>query len=190
MIIQTTPENTPHLVIIQTDHALMSGVFAAAFGNAEFAPIYPAEAMIYVSGHHDEGWAPIDARVEQDKNTGLPYHLTATPLPYLVQTSAGSPAFNEAHHPYSGIMSSMHTYGLFHGRYGLSDKIFINLVPAEHKTAVSDMLQAELEPTRTSQSRNERRPSFGSTGYARNALSQLQTITVFRHAGALFQHGT
>ncbi len=177
MIIQTAPENTPHLVIIQTDHALMSGAFAAAFGNAEFAPINPAEPMIYVSGHHDEGWAPIDARVEQDKNTGLPYHLTATPLPYLVQTSAGSPAFNEAHHPYSGIMSSMHTYGLFHGRYGLSDKIFINLVPAEHKTAVSNMLQAEL-------SRQER---LKAQMNADPVLAPLATLEMLFHNYKLLQ---
>ncbi len=145
MIIQTAPENEPHLVIMQTDHALMSGAYAAAFGNVEFAPLDPDEPMIYVSGHHDEGWAPIDGRVEQDAKTGLPYHLTGTPLPYLIQTSAGSPAFNQKHHPYSGIMSSMHTYGLFHGRYGLSDKIFIDLIPDAHKTAVADMLQAELD---------------------------------------------
>lgn len=145
MIIQTAPENEPNLVIMQTDHALMSGAFAAAFGNAEFASLNLAEPMIYVAGHHDEGWAPIDARFEQDAKTGLPYHLTGTPIPYLVQTSAGSPAFNEKHHPYSGIMSSMHTYGLFHGRYGLSDKVIIELIPAAHKTAVSVMLQAELD---------------------------------------------
>jgi hypothetical protein len=38
----------------------------------------------------------------------------------------------------------MHTYGLFNGRYGLSDKIFIDLVPAEHKPAMQAMLNEEL----------------------------------------------
>lgn len=144
MIIQTAPENAPHLVILQTDHALMSGQFASAFGNDTFAGLSPAAPMIHVSAHHDDGWAAIDARAEQDQNSGLPYHLTQTPLPYLVETSAGSPAANEAHHPYSGILSSMHTVGLFNGRYGLSDKVFIDMVPAEHKPAMQAMLDDEL----------------------------------------------
>jgi hypothetical protein len=144
MIIQTAPPNHPHLVIHQIDHAAMSGQFAAVFGNNEFASLMPYEPMVYVATHHDDGWAAVDARAEMDANTGLPYHLTQTPLPYLLETSVASPDANEQHHPYSGLLSSMHTYGLFHGRYGLSDKVYINLVPAEHKTAVTNMLDAEL----------------------------------------------
>jgi len=144
MIVQSAPEDSPHLVIFQTDHALMSGQFASAFGNDEFAKLTPLEPMIHVAAHHDDGWADIDGRGEQDPKTGLPYHLTQTPLPYLVKTSAGSPAANETYHSYSGILSSMHTYGLFNGRYGLSDKIFIDLVPSEHKPVIQAMLNTEL----------------------------------------------
>ncbi len=122
----------------------MSGQFAAAFGNSEFSSLVPTEQMVFVAAHHDEGWQPIDERVEMDVNTGLPYHLTQTPLPYLLETSVGSPKFNEQAHAYSGILSSMHTYGLFNGRYGLSDKIFIDLVPADHKPAMQAMLNDEL----------------------------------------------
>ena len=39
----------------------------------------------------------------------------------------------------------MHSYGLFNGRYGLSDKIFIDDVPAEHRAAVEEMLRGELD---------------------------------------------
>ncbi|MEM7114539.1 MAG: DUF3891 family protein [Chloroflexota bacterium] len=144
MIIQTAPENVPNQVILQTDHAAMSGQFAAAFGNVNFMPLAPRAPMVYVAAHHDDGWTAIDALVEQNAQTGLPHHLTQTPLPYLVETSSGSPAANEAYHPYSGILSSMHTYGLFNGRYGLSDKVFIDLIPAEHKASVQTMLDAEL----------------------------------------------
>lgn len=177
MIIQTAPTGKPHLVILQTDHALMSGAFAAAFGNEEFAALNPVEPMIYVAGHHDEGWAPIDARVEQDHKTGLPYHLTGTPLPYLVQTSAGSPTFNEIHHPYSGIMSSMHTYGLFHGRYGLSDKVFIELIPDAHKTAVANMLQAEID----------RQTRLKTQMFANPTMAPLATERVLFHNYKLLQ---
>lgn len=144
MIIQTAEPNQPHLVITQIDHARMSGQFARAFGNDQFASLNPAGPLEFVAGHHDEGWHETDSAVMQDPQTGLPYHLTKTPLSELIKTSAKSPVFNQGHHPLSGIISSMHTYGLFHGRYGLSDKIFIDLVPAEFKEGVANMLQAEL----------------------------------------------
>ena len=145
MIVQTAPEGKSNFVIFQTDHALMCGQIATAFGNQSFSVPDPLAPMVYVAAHHDEGWAKIDARVEMDDTTGLPYNLTKTPLPYLLQTSAGSPAFNEKHHAYSGMMSSMHTTGLFHGRYGLSDKIFIDLIPDDMRVPTKEMITAELE---------------------------------------------
>lgn len=145
MIVQTAPEGSPNLVILQADHARLSGQFAAAFGNEAFATLIPKEPMVFVAAHHDEGWIAVDARLEQDVNTGLPYHLTQTPLPFLLETSAGSPAFNEAHNPYCGVLSSMHSYGLFNGRYGLSNKIFVDLVPEQYKVPVNNMLRSELD---------------------------------------------
>lgn len=145
MIVQTASKGKPNLVIFQTDHALMCGQIASAFGNDLFTVPDPLEPMVYVAAHHDEGWATVDTRVEMDVDTGLPYNLTKTPLAYLLQTSAGSPAFNEKHHAYSGMMSSMHTTGLFHGRYGLSDKVFIDLIPDDMRSATETMLKAELD---------------------------------------------
>jgi hypothetical protein len=117
---------------------------ARAFGNAHFSPPTPQELVIYIIEHHDEGWAAVDEQCEQSPATGLPHHLTQTPLPYLLQTSQGSPNFNQKRHPYCGLLSSMHTYGLFNGRYGLSDFIFIDKIPAEHKAAADQLLAAEL----------------------------------------------
>ncbi|MCE2512003.1 MAG: DUF3891 family protein, partial [Acidimicrobiia bacterium] len=116
--------DAPHFVIAMHQHTAFAGSLAAGFGNDAFAGLEPAEPMQYIVDHHDAGWADLDARAPQNPATGLPYNLTATPLAQIVATSAASPKFNEAHHPFSGIISSMHTYGLYCGRYGLSDKIF------------------------------------------------------------------
>lgn len=144
MIIQTAPQNHPHFVILQTDHARMAGQFAQAFGNDEFAPLHPKALMEFVVKHHDEGWAETDTAVLRDPATNLPYHLIQTPLTELIKTNSRSPDFNEKQHPFCGLISSMHTYGLYHGRYGLSDKVFIDNIPAQYKTAVETMLQREL----------------------------------------------
>lgn len=145
MIIQTAPDGQPRFVIRQIDHARMSGQLARAFGNERFASPEPREPMEFVVAHHDEGWAELDALAKQDPATGLPYHLTQTPLADLVGTGAGSPDFNERHHPLAGLISSMHTYGLYHGRYGLSDFLFINRITPELKPTVEAMLKGELD---------------------------------------------
>jgi len=145
MIVQSTLEGKANFVIEQVDHARMSGQFAESFGNDVFASPVPHDLLTYIVAHHDEGWEAVDALCEQSPTTGLPHHLTQTPLPYLVKTSKASPDFNEAHHAFCGLLSSMHTYGLFNGRYGLSDFIFIDKIAPENKAAVTDMLNAELE---------------------------------------------
>ncbi len=145
MIVQTAPEGQPHFVIEQPDHTRTCGQLARAFGNERFNPPHPRDLVIYIVEHHDEGWQPVDALREQSPATGLPHHLTQTPLPYLIQTSKGSPDFNEAHHAYCGLLSSMHTYGLFNGRYGLSDFIFIDKIADAHRASAEAMLSAELD---------------------------------------------
>lgn len=144
MIVQTAPEGAPHLIVFQTDHAALCGQMAASFGNEKFDEPDPFDVMAYVAAHHDDGWIPIDAQVMMDARTGLPYNLTETPLAYLLQTSAGSPAVNEQYHPYSGMMSSMHTVGLFHGRYSVSDKVYIETIPEDLRSATEEMLYAEF----------------------------------------------
>jgi len=145
MIIQSTQPSNPNFAIEQADHARMSGQLAESFGNTNFNSPVPHALLTYIVAHHDEGWISVDALREQSPTTGLPHHLTQTPLPYLVKTSKASPDFNEAHHAFCGLLSSIHTYGLFNGRYGLSDFIFIDKIAADNKQAVTDMLDAELE---------------------------------------------
>ena len=145
MIVQGAPEGGPHFVIAMAQHTAFAGSLAHHFGNDEFAPLSPREPLEYVVANHDRGWDELDRVAPQDPVTGLPYNLVATPLADIVATSAGSPAHNEAFHPLAGIISSMHSYGLYHGRYGLApDKLFIDLIPDELRPTVDAMLDGEL----------------------------------------------
>lgn len=126
------------------EHTALAGQFAAAFGNARFAPVAPRELMLYLVAHHDHGWQALDGRPPTDPRTGLPFNLVETPLPKLLETSAASPDFNARQHAWCGLLSSMHSWGLYNGRYGLSDKVLIDGIPAEHRGAADRMLDAEL----------------------------------------------
>ena len=120
MMTQTAPDGEPHFVNTMLAHTHMCGQMARAFGNDRFARPDPFDEVVYVVENHDRGWDAYDRNPGIDPATHLPYIMVRTPTPDLVKTNRGSPDFNEAHRPYCGLLSSMHTVGLYNGRYGLT----------------------------------------------------------------------
>jgi len=68
-----------------------------------------------------------------------------TPAKYITVTSRGSPDYNQRQHPFCGLLSSMHSWGLYNGRYGLSNMVLVNRFPPEEQSIVQEMLDGELE---------------------------------------------
>lgn len=147
MIVQRPPQAAPaapRFVMRNTEHHALAGRLAEAFGNARFETPEPREAILRLVYHHDQGWDMLDAEPALDPDTGLPYHLLKTPMDRMVATGSASPDHNERYGPYEGLLSSMHTYGLYCGRYGLSDKVVLNDIPPAHRARVDAMLEGEL----------------------------------------------
>jgi hypothetical protein len=145
MIIQTAPAGGPRLAIMMHEHTALCGQFARIFGNDRFESLAPLELMIYVISHHDAGWSDFDRDPVADEKTDLPYNLVETPMEHITVTSRRSPDFNERHHPYCGMISSMHSWGLYNGRYGLSDLVLIDKIPAKDRPLAQRMLDGELD---------------------------------------------
>jgi hypothetical protein len=145
MIIQTAPAGEPRLAIMMHEHTALAGQFARAFGNDRLEPAHPNELMFYVVSHHDAGWAEFDRDPVTDEATGLPYNLVETPAEHITVTSRRSPEFNERHHAYCGLMSSMHSWGLYNGRYGLSSLVLIDRIPPRDRPLADRMLAGELD---------------------------------------------
>lgn len=162
MIVQRGSESGRAFVMTMAEHTAFAGLLAEHFGNADFESLEPREEILYLVAHHDAGWKDIDALALRDPNTGLPYHLVQTPLDLILQTSAASPEFNAGHHAYCGLLSSMHSWGLYNGRYGLSEKHLIDALPNDKRGAAADMLareerrQAELIATLRGNTETER----------------------------------
>jgi hypothetical protein len=144
MIIQTAPADGPRLAIMMHEHTALSGQFARAFGNARFERAQPDDLMLYVTSHHDAGWAEFDRDPVTDERTGLPYNLVETPAQHITVTSRRSPEFNERQHAYCGLMSSMHSWGLYNGRYGLSSMVLIEIIPPQDRALAARMLDGEI----------------------------------------------
>ena len=145
MIVQSAPDNGPRLVITMVEHTALAGQAARAFGNDGFEPVSPADEMLYVIDNHDAGWAELDKTAPTDPSTGLPYNLVETPFEKIVKTSSQSPDFNTNNHAYCGLLSSMHSWGLYNGRYGLSDHVLLDSLADANRADADRMLDGELE---------------------------------------------
>jgi hypothetical protein len=143
MIVQTAPEGAPRFVIRMSEHTALAGAFARAFGNDRFEPVESEEAH-FIIANHDIGWAPLDAEYRLDPKTGFPYNLVDTPFDLIMGTSRRSPDVNERKHPFCGLISSMHTWGLYNGRYGMSDAVLLDQIAHDHREMADAMLAHEL----------------------------------------------
>jgi hypothetical protein len=127
------------------EHTALCAQLARAFGNQAFEPLEPFDLMVYVIAHHDAGWAQFDRDPVPDPKTRLPYNLIETPAEHITVTSRLSPDFNERQHPFCGLISSMHSWGLYNGRYGLSNHVLIEQLPEKDRPLATRMLAGELE---------------------------------------------
>jgi hypothetical protein len=102
-------------------HNALCAQFMAAFGNDGFARPEPYDEVAYAVGHHDRGWDEADETVVLDPESRFPRGIGTAPLSGGGNTSILSPDFNERHHPFCGLLTSMHSWGLYNGRYGYSE---------------------------------------------------------------------
>lgn len=151
MMVQSAPEGEPHFVSTMREHLDFCVQLARAYGNGRFEKLEPYDEVLYVVENHDRGWDDYDTHPGLDPNTGLPFLMSQTPAPDAVQTNKGSPDFNEAHHPYCGLLSSMHTWGLYNKRYGFTQFVVRTRrqvsVPVQtaNRPLIDAMLAGELE---------------------------------------------
>ncbi len=144
MIVQTAPRGSANFVITMQQHTALAADFARHFGNADFEPVSPVELVLFVVQNHDAGWQHWDQLALMNPATGPPYHLVQTPFEEILKTSSASPDFNAEHHAFCGLLSSMHSWGLYNGRYGLSDKVLLDGLTGEKRALADAVLDAEL----------------------------------------------
>jgi len=149
MIIQTAPLNEKRFISAMVQHLDLCDQYVRAFGNDEFERPEPYAEMVYIVGHHDRGWDELDANPVLDEPSGLPCGIGSGPVPDVVTTSRQSPDFNESRHAYCGLLSSMHSWGLYNERYGLTQFRVLDggksvPVPSGEEDTVKGLLDGEL----------------------------------------------
>ncbi|MEO7494857.1 MAG: DUF3891 family protein [Massilia sp.] len=144
MIVQRLQDGAA-LALTLAEHQGLAAQLAAQFGNDDFDALAPREPMRFAIAHHDQGWEPIDRSPPGDPATSLPCSLGATPRESLLAAAVRSVDFNERHHPFCGLLVSMHQCGLYNGRYGLQSALPPAPVAPHEQAQVDAFLRAEAE---------------------------------------------
>jgi Protein of unknown function (DUF3891) len=101
-------------VVLQTDHADLSGAFARAWADQG-----PRHASIVVAAtRHDDGWAVWERFPLVERGSGRPLNFLDVQVPvHLTFYRAGIAAITDEDQ-YAGLLVSMHGAGIYRQRYG------------------------------------------------------------------------
>ncbi len=107
------------LLIAQTDHARLSGTFAAHWGNAKFDRPRPFEPAVRAANFHDCGWYRYETKPRLNEDTGKTPNFMQVPLD-REQLDAFQWAVDWLTDidPYAGLLINRHRTGLWRARYG------------------------------------------------------------------------
>jgi hypothetical protein len=101
-------------VVLQTDHADLSGKLARAW--ADRGPRH--DSLEVAASRHDDGWAVWERSPRVDPESGRPVNfLDVDVTSHLAFYRAGIAAVTEQD-PYAGLLVSMHGAGIYRQRYG------------------------------------------------------------------------
>lgn len=106
------------ILINQTDHASVSGIMGAHWGNGDFKKPAPFESVVRGVALHDAGWRRYETAPHYDMERQTPPHFTATPLT-VNQVASYQDAVDWLWKidPYAGLLISRHRTGLWRRRY-------------------------------------------------------------------------
>lgn len=108
------------VMITQNDHAQLSGLFAAHWGNEKFEKPRPYASLVRAAMFHDRGWIRYETGPQLNLESGKTPNYREVP-----NDRAQLEAFEWAGDwlssidPYAGLMIAKHRTGLWQGRYGI-----------------------------------------------------------------------
>jgi uncharacterized protein DUF3891 len=125
-------------VVLQTDHADLSGAFARAW--SEQGPSH--DALVIAAERHDDGWA-VWERAPRVDESGKPVNFLDVDIrSHLAFYRAGIAAIAE-HDPYAGLLVSMHGAGIYRQRYGLDPGLGLSRAAAAQDEVDAFVLEQE-----------------------------------------------
>jgi len=100
------------LLFRQTDHALLSGAFATAWGNDVVPPLTHRASTLIAAARHDDGWAQWELEPRADAQ-GRPVDFIHIRVAEHTQLYRRGIDLVEREDPYAGLLVSMHGERLY-----------------------------------------------------------------------------
>jgi hypothetical protein len=116
-------------VVLQTDHAELSGAFARAW--AEQGPRH--ESLTLAARRHDDGWAVWERVPAVDPETGRPLNFLDVGVPAHLAFYRACIAAVSEQDPYAGLLVSMHGAGIYRQRYGRDPALALTRAEASRR---------------------------------------------------------
>ncbi len=108
------------VMINQTDHAHVSGLFAAHWGNETFEVPRPYELVVRGTTYHDIGWLRYETSPQLNPETGKTPTFAQVPKDkQMLDAFEWAGDWLSSIDPYAGLMFSKHRTGLWQSRYGV-----------------------------------------------------------------------
>jgi hypothetical protein len=106
------------LLVRQTDHQVLSGLLADAWGSVRFARPQPFAPLVCAAYEHDNGWRAWEQAPKVDPATRRPYQFTDVPLEeHLAFYRQGIDEL-AARDPQAGLLVNLHCQGFHNKRFG------------------------------------------------------------------------
>ena len=147
------------VMITQNDHAQLSGLFAAHWGNEQFEKPRPYGSLVRAAMFHDRGWIRYETSPQLNPETGKTPNYREVPNDKSqLEAFEWAGDWMSSIDPYAGLMIAKHRTGLWQGRYGVityppaiqrgvlppSIKDFISLSEAKQKVVAEGVDTSEL----------------------------------------------
>jgi hypothetical protein len=147
------------VMITQNDHAQLSGLFAAHWGNETFEKPRPYTSLVCAAMFHDRGWIRYETGPQLNPETGkTPNYREVRNDQAQLDAFEWAGDWLSAIDPYAGLMITKHRTGLWQRRYGVIThpagiqrgklppdiEAFIARSEAKQKTAAANLDAKEL----------------------------------------------
>jgi len=135
------------VMITQNDHAQLSGLFAAHWGNDTFEKPHPYGSLVRAAMFHDRGWIRYETGPQLNRETGkTPNYREVANDRTQLEAFEWAGDWLSAIDPYAGLMITKHRSGLWQGRYGV-----ITHPPAIKRGTLSPEIQAFIAKSEAKQ---------------------------------------
>ena len=163
------------VMITQNDHAQLSGLFAAHWGNDTFEKPHPYGSLVRAAMFHDRGWICYETGPQLNPATGKTPNYRDVPNDKAqIEAFEWAGDWMSGIDPYAGLMIAKHRTGLYQGRYGV-----ITSPPANRRGALPPDIQALIVRSEAKQKSAGEKFDAGEVAINYNLLQVWDLISLY-----------